>query len=122
MTKAAAPNHAFPSDAEGFEFPPFLRKPEDGTRESTEWMIRRIDGKIEQLKGLCLRPHPTMLGYRAELKGQLQNNGPYRLQKCSDSAKMSLQIKSWLGQLLLIFWSLRRWSGPQTMMMGSTRI
>ena len=69
----------FPEHAEGFEIPTFLRKPGNGTRERTEWMIGRIDGKIKQLKGLGLRPHPIMLGYRDELLNQLKSNGPYKL-------------------------------------------
>lgn len=73
----------FPEHAEGFEIPPFLRKPEGGTRERTKSMIGRIDGKIDQLKGLCLRPHPVMLGYREELLDQLKNNGPYKLRTTS---------------------------------------
>lgn len=42
-------------------------------------MISRIEGRINQLETLGLRPHPVMLGYRQELMEQLDNNGPYRL-------------------------------------------
>lgn len=70
-------------DAEDFEIPPFLRFPANGTREATEMMISRIDGKITQLATLGLRPHPTMLGYRQELVEQLESGGPYRLRVTS---------------------------------------
>lgn len=65
--------------SDDFEIPPFPRAPEDGTREATESMIRGIDAKIAKLAKLGLRPHPTMLGYRQELVGQLDSNGPYQL-------------------------------------------
>lgn len=60
-------------------FPPYLRKPENGTREDTAWMVHCIDVKITQLAELGLRPHPTMLEYRQELAGQLESGGPYKL-------------------------------------------
>lgn len=63
--------------------PSFLSKPKNGTREATANMIQSIDAKIEKLAGLGLRPHPTMLGYRAELAGQLESDGPYRLRVTS---------------------------------------
>lgn len=66
-------------DSPDFVIPPYLRFPKNGTREATENMISRIDGKITQLAKLGLRPHPIMLGYRQELVEQLTNNGPYRL-------------------------------------------
>jgi hypothetical protein len=66
-------------DAEDFEIPPYPRYPEDGTREATENMIGRIDGKIAKLATLGLRPHLIMVGYRQELVGQLESGGPYKL-------------------------------------------
>lgn len=63
--------------------PPFLSKPKNGTREATANIIQSIDAKIEKLAGLGLRPHPTMLGYRAELAGQLESDGPYKLRVTS---------------------------------------
>lgn len=59
--------------------PPYLRLPKDGTREATENMIGRIEGKIAQLATLGLRPHPIMVGYRQELMEQLKAGGPYKL-------------------------------------------
>ena len=73
----------FPEDADGFEIPPYPRRPKKGTREATESMVQRIDVKIEQLKGLGLRAHPNMLEYRLKLLDQLHNNGPYRLETTS---------------------------------------
>lgn len=70
-------------DSPDFEIPPFLRAPENGTRLATENMIWGIDAKIAKLAMLGLRPHPNMLGYRQELMGQLDNNGPYRLRVTS---------------------------------------
>lgn len=67
------------TDAEIEDIPPFLRLPDDGTREATENMISRIVGKIAQLATLDLRPHPIMVGYRQELVEQLENGGPYKL-------------------------------------------
>lgn len=70
-------------DAEDFEIPPYPRYPEDGTREATENVIGRIDGKIAKLAALGLRPHPIMVSYRQELVEQLNNNGPYRVRWAS---------------------------------------
>lgn len=70
-------------DADDFQIPPFLRGPENGTREATENMIQAINFKIAKLAKLGLRPHPTMLGYRQELMEQMDNNGPYRLRVSS---------------------------------------
>jgi hypothetical protein len=63
--------------------PPFLRKPEDGTREASASMLSAIDAKVAKLAKLGLRPHPTMLGYRLELLGQLEAGGPYKLRMSS---------------------------------------
>lgn len=57
--------------------------PKNGTRDATEHMIARIDGKIAQLATLGLRPHPIMLGYRQELQEQIENGGPYKLRVTS---------------------------------------
>lgn len=59
--------------------PPFSREPKNGTREATANMIHRIDAKIKKLAALGLRPHPNMVGYRADLVGQLECDGPYLL-------------------------------------------
>jgi hypothetical protein len=65
------------------DIPPFLRKPEDGTREASASMISSIDAKVAKLAKLGLRPHPTMLGYRLELAGKLESGGPYKLRMSS---------------------------------------
>lgn len=61
------------------QVPPFPRAPENGTRLANENMVARIDNKIKKLAALGLLPHPTMLGYRKELREQLDHNGPYEL-------------------------------------------
>lgn len=65
------------------DIPPYQRKPANGTRDATANMIYKIDAKIKQLAGLGLRPHPNMLSYRAELAGQLDSGGPYKLRSTS---------------------------------------
>jgi hypothetical protein len=62
---------------------PYQLRPKNGTREATENMIDRIDGKIAQLATLGLRPHPIMVGYRRELVEQLETGGPYKLRVTS---------------------------------------
>lgn len=63
--------------------PPYPRKPENGTRQATAWMIHCIDAKIAKLADLGLRPHSTLLGYRQELAAQLDAGGPYKLRVSS---------------------------------------
>jgi len=46
---------------EDIEIPPFLRKPEAGTREDAQWMVSRIDHRIVRLAALGLRPHPQLI-------------------------------------------------------------
>lgn len=66
-------------DAERINSYEYHRLPKKGTREATENVIGRIDGKIAKLATLGLRPHPIMVSYRQELVEQLNNNGPYRV-------------------------------------------
>lgn len=72
-------------DAERINSYEYHRPPKTGTREATENMIGRIDGKIAQLAALGLRPHPIMVGYRQELAEQLETDGPYKLRMASRS-------------------------------------
>lgn len=59
------------------QIPPFLRNPERGTREASEFALQRIDTRIAKLARLGLRPHPEMLAYRGELALQIAHGGPY---------------------------------------------
>lgn len=59
------------------QIPPFLRKPERGTREANEFELQRIDIRIAKLASLGRLPHPEMLAYRGELALQRANGGPY---------------------------------------------
>lgn len=68
---------------DGGDIPPYPRKPENGTREASAWMIHCIDAKVAKLAKPGLRPHPTMRGYRLELVEQLEAGGPYRLRTSS---------------------------------------
>lgn len=70
-------------DAERINSHEYHRLPKKGSREATENMIGRIDGKIARLATLGLRPHPIMLGYRQELVEQLESGGPYKLRMTS---------------------------------------
>lgn len=47
MTNSDVVNHAVHESADGIEIPPYPRKPENGTREATDWMIGRIDYKVK---------------------------------------------------------------------------
>ena len=71
------------TDAEIEDIPPFLRLPDDGTREATENMSATIDVKIAKRAKLGLRTHPIMIGYREELVEQLETGGPYKLRVTS---------------------------------------
>lgn len=66
-----------------FDIPPFLRKPADGTREGSEWMLSCANIKIAKLAALGLRPHPTLLDYKTDLEQQLEQGGPYVLRHSS---------------------------------------
>lgn len=57
--------------------PAFLRKPERGTREASEFALQGVNAKLAKLKQLGLMPHPDLLGYKAELEDQLAGDGPY---------------------------------------------
>lgn len=64
-------------NADSGAIPPFPRLPKEGSREMTLWAINRIDARIDRLGRLGLRPHPSMLAYRAELVAQIAGGGPY---------------------------------------------
>jgi hypothetical protein len=70
-------------ESDDFEFPPFLRRADRGTRLATENMIQAINSKIAKLAELGLRPHSNLLEYRQELVEQLDRNGPYQLRRIS---------------------------------------
>ncbi len=57
--------------------PPFLRKPDQGTRGASEFALQQLDNRIAQHSRLGLRSHPEMLAYREELALQIANGGPY---------------------------------------------
>lgn len=62
---------------------PYLRKPQDGTREGTAWMMHCTDVRIAKLAKLGSRRHPKMTGYRNELSEYLESGGPYKLRVSS---------------------------------------
>ena len=76
---SSSSGETFPEDVVDFEIPPFLRRPEVGSRLASENMVANIDNRIAKLAKLGLRPHPNVLDYRQELLEQLDNNGPYQL-------------------------------------------
>ena len=67
---------SLPEISDDIEFPPYLRKPERGTREYAERIISMINAKVAKLAEKGLRPHPQLLANRQHCTDFLEGRIP----------------------------------------------
>lgn len=71
-----AAGQTFHDADEDIEIPPYLRKPDLGSREGAQWIISSIDHRVERLAAKGLNPHPQLLENRQHCTDFLDGSLP----------------------------------------------